>query len=116
MGWMTGRRRFGTPFDKPGRISPGLSFSRRFQVGYNRRMPYRGPIKLILLLIPIMTGLTACTREVDKRDWTPPASLEQTATLVSPVTSTPEAVPPPPFQLPPTRDPSSPILLPTPDL
>ncbi|NTW09219.1 MAG: LysM peptidoglycan-binding domain-containing protein, partial [Anaerolineaceae bacterium] len=80
-------------------------------------MHQRGQISLILFLIPILAGLTACTREVDERYWTPPAYLEPSVTPASPSSdpTTPEAATPTPFQLPPTRDPNSPILMPTPD-
>jgi murein DD-endopeptidase MepM/ murein hydrolase activator NlpD len=78
-----------------------------------------GHIKPVLLLIPIMTTLTACTREVDERYWTAPAYMEQSATPVTSLavsTTPPEAATPTSFQLPATRDPNTPILLPTPDL
>ncbi len=79
-------------------------------------MQNRGNCLLVLLLIFIIISLSACTREEDKTYWTPPAYVQQTVTQTTTTRVIPEVVTPTLFQLPPTRDPSSPLLAPTPDL
>jgi LasA protease len=63
----------------------------------------------------IVTGVTGCTREVDSSNWTPPP-YQQGAVQTTPIQPVQNELPPTPFQLPPTRDPNSPIFIPTPDL
>jgi LasA protease len=72
-------------------------------------------MKIITILV-MAVGLSSCTRSEGMTQWTPP-SYQRSATaqkIGSP--PGPEIVRPTPFQLPPTRDPSTTIQVPTPDL
>ena len=68
------------------------------------------------MLFPLIIGLSACSREVDENPWIPPPYVQMTATLPAPIPAAQETARPTPFQLPPTRDPNSPLLNPTPDI
>lgn len=78
-------------------------------------MLHRGNKKVKILLLLLIIGISACSREVDEDGWTPPPYLQLTASLPAPVQAAQTTAQPTPFQLPPTRDPNAPLLYPTPD-
>jgi len=78
-------------------------------------MRHRAYLFSAIAILFITTGLSACTRDVDSSIWTPPPYLQVT-TQATPGLPAQEAPLPTPFHLPPTRDPNTPILSPTPDL
>ncbi len=103
-------------YDGSEEFSPNPSFFKLVPLfGYNRRMRHRVSLLLVLPISLIVIGITGCTREVDSSNWTPPP-YQLGTTQATPSLSSPDLPIPTLFRLPPTRDPNSPLLSPTPDL
>jgi LasA protease len=71
---------------------------------------------LFFFIASTAIGLTSCIRGEETGYWSPPPYQQQTADMTVPSPTEPGATLPTPFQFPPTRDPNSPLLAPTPDL
>jgi LasA protease len=79
-------------------------------------MRHRANPILVFSILSMAIGLSSCTRNEDRTQWSPPPYQQTGTTQTVPSPTVPEIVLPTAFQLPATRDPDSSIQVPTPDL